>query len=214
MNEKTKKQEPKSRRAGPIVSIVSAMASDQVIGIENQLPWHLPEDLRHFRLLTLGHPVIMGRKTYESIGRPLPKRINIVVTRNPSYLAPGCIVAQSLPEALSLAAEHDKDEVFVIGGAEIYRESFEFADRLYLTEIECVDENQTLFGPFPGNTFFPKIDQSVWKIVRNGRKLKASGSELSKFYYRFRIYSRRSGSKAKSIGLSVSSRASTSDAAR
>lgn len=179
------------KTSGPVVSIVSAMGSDQVIGIENRLPWHLPEDLRHFSGLTIGHPIIMGRKTYESIGRPLPKRLNIVVTRNLEYRAPGCTIVTSLREAIGVAGNNGPEEIFVIGGAEIYREALHFADKLYLTEIECVDHNQTLFGSLPGDAFFPAIDRSIWRIAQKGRKRKASGKEFKGYYYRFRVYSRR-----------------------
>ena len=106
------------------VSIIVAVAKHRVIGKENKLPWHLPEDLKHFKELTMGHPVLMGRKTYESIGKPLEGRTNIVVTKNHEYQAAGCLVAASLSHALSIASESPgSNEVFVIGGAEVYRQA-------------------------------------------------------------------------------------------
>lgn len=134
------------------VSIIAAMAENRVIGVNNTLPWRLPADLRHFRRLTTGHHVIMGRRNYESIGRPLPDRTNIVVTRNPAYRAPGCVVRHSLEEALRDTG--DDPEVFVIGGAEIYRQALARADRLYLTLVHA---------NVPGDTFFPEFDAREWR---------------------------------------------------
>ncbi len=128
------------------IAIVVAMAANRVIGRDNQLPWHLPADLKHFKQLTLGKPVVMGRKTYASIGRPLPERTNIVVTRDRDYEAPGCVVVHSLDEALAAAGE--AAEVMVIGGAGIYRQVLPRTDTLYLTEVHAEFEGDTLF-PWP-----------------------------------------------------------------
>jgi dihydrofolate reductase len=140
----------------PLVSLVVAAAANGVIGRENRMPWHLPEDLAHFKRLTLGHPVVMGRKTYESVvatlGKPLPGRTNIVVTRQAGFEAPGCIVSPSLDAAL--AAARETEEVFVIGGAEIYRLALERADRVYLTRIHAA---------FEGDTTFPALDPAYWR---------------------------------------------------
>lgn len=136
------------------VSLIVAMGAGRVIGRDNALPWHLPADLQHFRALTRGKPVIMGRKTHESIGRPLPKRRNIVVSRNPSYRAEGCEVVGSLREALALAPPCE--EAMVIGGASLYTEALPLADRLYITEVH---------GSFEGDTFFPAIDPSKWTEI-------------------------------------------------
>jgi dihydrofolate reductase len=142
----------------PLVSLVVAAAANSVIGRGNRMPWHLPEDLAHFRRLTLGHPVVMGRKTYESIvatlGKPLPGRTNIVVTGQAGFEAPGCIVAPSLDAAL--AAAREAAEVFVIGGAEIYRLALERADRVYLTQIDAA---------FEGDATFPALDTARWREV-------------------------------------------------
>ncbi|TMV47232.1 dihydrofolate reductase [Paenibacillus mesophilus] len=135
------------------VSMIVAMDRNRVIGRNNKLPWRLPADLAFFKKTTMGHPVIMGRKTYESIGRPLPGRTNIILTRDPSYSAEGCEVAHTVEEAL-LAAEAQSP--FIIGGSEIYALFFPIADRLYVTSI---DEQ------FEGDAHFPEIDPEMWKIV-------------------------------------------------
>lgn len=140
------------------VSLIAAMAENRVIGINNRLPWHLPDDLKRFRLLTTGHTVIMGRKNYESIGKPLPQRRNIVVSRRPDYQAPGCLVVHTLDEALASASVDS--EVFVIGGADIYRQTMAIADRLYLTLVHAhVD----------GDTFFPEFDSDQWQETSRER---------------------------------------------
>jgi dihydrofolate reductase len=142
----------------PLVSLVVAAAVNGVIGRDNRMPWHLTEDLAHFKRLTLGHPVVMGRKTHESIvatlGKPLPGRTNIVLTRQAGFGAPGCIVASSLDAALAAASE--AEEIFVIGGAEIYRLALERADRLYLTRIDAA---------FEGDATFPELDRAAWHEV-------------------------------------------------
>jgi dihydrofolate reductase len=137
------------------VSILVAIAANGVIGREGKLPWHLPDDLKRFREITMGHPVIMGRRTWESIARPLPGRQMIVVSRQPGYDTgvEGIHVASSLDEALEIARLWGSDEAFVIGGAELYREALPRADRLYLTLI---------LAQFEGDTFFPKFDLKDW----------------------------------------------------
>lgn len=134
------------------VSLIAAMAENRVIGVNNTLPWRLPADLKHFRRLTTGHHVIMGRRNYESIGKPLPDRTNIVVTRNPDYRAPGCLVKHSLEDALT--AVRGDPEIFVIGGAEIYRQALDRADRLYLTLVHA---------RIQGDTYFPPFDEKLWR---------------------------------------------------
>jgi len=138
--------------AKPSISLIVAIAENGVIGARNQLPWHLPDDLRHFRAITTGHTVITGRKNYESIGRPLPNRRNIVVSRQRGFDAPGCLVAHSLDEALAMAAT--ESEVFVIGGAQLYAQALPFATRLYLTEIHTT---------VPGDTMFPVFERDEWE---------------------------------------------------
>ena len=137
----------------PILTLIAAVARNGVIGIDNRLPWRLPADLKHFKALTLGHTVIMGRKTWESLPtgfRPLPGRQNIVVTRNAGYAASGATVVTSLPAAVTAA---QSGEAFVIGGAELYATALPFGDRLQLTEIDAT---------FDGDTNFPAIDRREW----------------------------------------------------
>ncbi len=139
-----------------IVSMIAAVAENRVIGKDNDLVWHLPDDMKYFMETTSDHFVIMGRRNYESIPhkyRPLPKRTNIVVTRQSDYEAPGCIIANSLEQALALAEEQQQEEVFIIGGEQIYAQALPKADRLYLTEVKAA---------FDGDTFFPVFDRQQW----------------------------------------------------
>ncbi len=149
---------------GPRVYLVAAVAANGVIGAGGKLPWHLPEDLRHFRALTLGHPVIMGRKTWEAIGRPLPGRENIVVTRAAGYEAPGAHVAASLDAALALCA--GEPVAFVIGGGEIYTAALPVADGLVLTEIDRA---------FAGDARFPEFDRRAWRETQRKPQTAADG---------------------------------------
>jgi len=135
-----------------IISLVVAMARNRVIGRDNRLPWRLPADLAYFKQVTLGHPVVMGRRTWESIGKPLPGRLNIVVSRNPAFRAPGGTVVPSLEEALRAAG--DAPEVSVIGGTSIFAEALPVADRIHLTEVEA---------DVPGDTWFPEFDRAEWR---------------------------------------------------
>jgi dihydrofolate reductase len=144
------------------VSLIWAMAKNRVIGRDNGLPWRLPRDMKFFMTTTQGHPVIMGRRTFESMDRPLPRRTNIVVTRNPDYRAEGVRIVGDLPAALAEAerqcAADGIDEAFVIGGAELYRLAVDVATRLYVTRIDAEVD---------GDTFFPEIDWSRWHCVRS-----------------------------------------------
>lgn len=138
------------------ISLIAARAANGVIGTDNRLPWHLPDDMKFFMQTTSGHAVIMGRKNYLSIPekfRPLPNRLNIVLTRNPEFVAPGCTIVHQSQDALQAAGTFGKDEVFVIGGAEIYQLFINQANRLYLTEIQA---------EAVGNTFFPEFDRTRW----------------------------------------------------
>jgi len=132
-----------------IISIIAAMAKNRVIGSEGEIPWNIPEDLKRFRELTMGHPVIMGRKTFEQIGRPLPGRLNIVLTRRTGYRATGCLVLHSLADALDACA--GADEAFICGGGEIYRQTIAMADRIYLTVIDLEPEGDVLFPAIPAD---------------------------------------------------------------
>lgn len=135
---------------GPKISLIAALSENRVIGRGNSLPWHIPEDLKHFKEVTSGHPVIMGRKTFASIGRLLPQRLNIVVSRDPSYVVEGATMARSLPQALEIAKNYDTKEVFVIGGGQIFEQAIPFADRLYLTVVHT---------EIAGDAFFPEYTE-------------------------------------------------------
>ena len=138
------------------ISAIAAMSLDRVIGADNQIPWYLPADLKFFMRTTRGHHVIMGRKNYIAMGKPLSNRTNIVITRNPFFISSGCIVVHSLEEALAYAYEHNEEEAFIIGGGEIYRQSMDYWDRIYLTTIDLhVD----------GDVFFPEIDPDQWQLI-------------------------------------------------
>lgn len=139
------------------VSLIWAMASNRVIGRGNRLPWKLSTDMQHFRRVTMGKPVIMGRRTFESLKKPLPGRLNVVVTRNPDLLVPGAKVTHSLEDALDIAAAQceidGQDELFVIGGAQLYAAALPIADRLYVTDVHAEIE---------GDTWFPAFDREAW----------------------------------------------------
>lgn len=138
----------------PRLSIIVAVDEKRAIGKDNRLLWHIPEDLKHFKELTSGHTVIMGENTYHSIGRPLPNRTNVVVTLDESFLVPGCLVAHSLDEALAIARENEKEEIFIIGGASIYRQFLPRVNRLYLTLVSGEHEADTFF---PDYSDFTKV---------------------------------------------------------
>ncbi len=140
------------------VSLIVAMANNRVIGVGNQLPWHLPADLKHFKATTLGKPIVMGRKTWESIGRPLPGRKNIVISRQPEYVAEGAYVVPSLSAGLVLAREHALAEglveIVVIGGETIYRSALNEAQKIYLTEVDI---------SLDGDAWFPELVDAQWR---------------------------------------------------
>ncbi|HYR33528.1 MAG TPA: dihydrofolate reductase [Burkholderiales bacterium] len=161
-----------SKQIGPKIYLVAAVASNGVIGRNGQLPWHLPEDLRHFKRLTLGHPVIMGRRTWESLGRALPERDNIVVTRTPGYEAPGAAVASSLEAALALCA--GESVVFVIGGQQLFADSLPIAAGLVLTEIH---------RDYEGDSWFPQYDRSRWRETQRERHMAPDGTKFDFVLY-------------------------------
>jgi dihydrofolate reductase len=150
-----------------VVSLIVAMARNGVIGKDNQLPWHLPEDLKRFKRLTMDHHIIMGRKTYESIGKLLPGRTSVIVTRRQDYLVPGAVVVHSLEEAIARSA--NDDQIFVIGGAEIYHTALPFADRLLITQID---------REVAGDTVFPSVDWSHWQEIERQPCLEADAQDL------------------------------------
>lgn len=144
----------------PIISMIAAMDESRAIGKDNKLLWHIPEDMKRFRTITLGHPIIMGRLTYESIGRVLPKRINIIVSRNANYHVEGGIVCESLKKALEIACEKDTREVFIIGGGQMYKQGIELSAKLYLTVVK---------GSHKADSYFPEYENFT-KIARKEEK--------------------------------------------
>lgn len=154
------------------LSIIVAVADNGVIGINNTLPWHLPEDLKRFRALTTGHHIIMGRKTYESLNRLLPDRITVIVTRNRDYAVPGAVIVHSLQEAIEKCG--DDPEAFLIGGAELYAEGLRVAHKLYLTEIHA---------DYEGDAVLPALDRQQWREVARESHVAASGLRFSYVTY-------------------------------
>jgi dihydrofolate reductase len=163
-----------------MLSIVVAISRNGVIGQDNQLPWHLPEDLKYFKQLTMGKPIVMGRKTYESIGRPLPGRTNIVITRNARWQAEGVTVVNSLEAAIKTAEQACIDsgasEAMVIGGSEIYRQALDRADRLYITEVNVEIE---------GDAYFPDINYAQWNQLE-----RVCGDDAASLEHSFLVYGR------------------------
>ena len=154
-----------------IISLIAAMDRNRLIGCDNELPWKLPADLAHFKRVTMGKPVVMGRRTFESIGRPLPGRTNIVLTRMAGFNADGVLKADSLETAFALAG--DVDEVMVIGGGAVYEQALPLARRLYLTLVD---------GEFDGDAWFPEIDASRWREIETSQH---RADERNPYDYRF-----------------------------
>ncbi|HFA51983.1 MAG TPA: dihydrofolate reductase [Bacteroidetes bacterium] len=162
-----------------IISAIVATAKNNVIGRDNNIPWYLPADLKYFKKTTLGHHIIMGRKSFISIGRPLPKRINIIITRDPFFMASGCAVVHSLEEALAMAKENGEEEVFIIGGGQIYDLAMPFLDKIYLTEVDIEVE---------GEISFPKINEEEW--VETNREAHVP-DEKNEHAYIFRVLEKK-----------------------
>ena len=161
------------------ISMIAAMGQNRVIGKDNDIPWHLPDDFQYFKKTTEGHYVLMGRKNYESLPpkfKPLPNRPNVVITRNESYDAPGTEVVNSQEDAIEIARKNNEEEVFIIGGGEIYKLGLAYADTIYLTEIN---------GEFEGQTIFPEFDKSEWKEISREHH---STDERHKYSFDFVIY--------------------------
>ena len=161
-----------SQASAPAIYLVAAIAANGIIGASGKLPWHLPEDLKHFKRLTMGHPVIMGRRTWESLGRPLPGRENIVVTRSAGYVAPGAAVVSSLDAAIALCA--GESVAFVIGGTELFQAALPLARGLVLTEIQ---------RDYEGDTRFPAYDRSQWRESQREAHTAADGTRLDFVLY-------------------------------
>ena len=157
-----------------IVTIIAAIANNNALGKNNDLIWHLPADLKRFKKTTTGHHIIMGRNTFESIGKPLPNRTTVIITRNKNYKADGCIIVNSLSKALKIAK--DDKSPFIIGGAQIYEQAIHLADKLDITEVH---------HSFEADVFFPEIDKNIWK--ETSREL-FKADEKNKFDYSFVSY--------------------------
>jgi dihydrofolate reductase len=164
-----------------IVSIIAAMDRKRGIGVDNRLPWRLSADLKRFRELTMGHHIIVGRKTFESIGRPLPGRRMIAVTRDRNYKAAGCDVAHSIEDAITLARERGESEVFICGGAEVYAQSIEIADRMYLTFVDV---------EVAADTFFPAFDELEWSEQESFYR---PADEKNQYPFTFKLMIRKTG---------------------
>ncbi|RBW69672.1 dihydrofolate reductase [Bacillus taeanensis] len=161
-----------------MISFLVAMDQNRVIGKDNALPWRLPADLKFFKEVTMGHTIIMGRKTYESIGRPLPGRENVVLTRDEHYQAEGCTILHSISAVAEIEKQTD-NELIVIGGAEIFKQTFSIADRLYITIIE---------EEFAGDTFFPEFNEDEWEFISKKKGIK---DERNPYDYYFLTYERK-----------------------
>ncbi len=162
-----------------IISAIYGVSDNGVIGKGNVIPWHLSADLKYFKKITMGHPVIMGRKSYLSIGKPLLGRTNIILTRDDNFKADGCIVVHTIESALDFAKESKAQEVFIIGGGEIYRQSMPYWDKLYITEIEIEAE---------GDVFAPKVDWEKWQLVSAEYHAMDKKNPVN---YTFKVYRRR-----------------------
>ncbi|WP_144461083.1 dihydrofolate reductase [Siminovitchia fortis] len=160
-----------------MISFLWAQDENGLIGNNNELPWRLPADLKYFKKTTMGHPIVMGRKTYESIGRPLPERTNIILTRDEEYRAEGCLVFHSKEKLLEWIEENGS-EVFITGGSEIFKLFLDVADRLYVTKIRAA---------FEGDTYFPKMDWEKWRLIS---AVKGPKDDKNPYDYEFQIYER------------------------
>lgn len=158
------------------ISIIAAVAKNNVIGNKNQIPWHLPADMKHFKETTMGHSIIMGQNTFKSIGHALPGRTNIILTFDEDFKSEGCIAVNSTEEALRIASAKGESEVFIIGGASVYKQFIGISDRLYITKI---DKN------FEGDTFFPEIDSKTWRLKNSFKQKK---DKANPYNFRFDLY--------------------------
>lgn len=160
------------------ISCVVAVANNNVIGRNNDIPWYLPADLKYFKKITLGHHIIMGRNCYQSIGRPLPKRTNVIITRDPYFIASNCLIAHSINEALEVAHDNGETDAMIIGGGTIYKQTQDLWDTLYLTQVDLnVD----------GDVFFPELNMDEWKLISSESHLP---DEKNEHPYTFNKYER------------------------
>ena len=161
-----------------IVSAIVATAKNNVIGKDNDIPWYLPADLKYFKKTTLNHHIIMGRKTYQSIGKPLPKRTNIILTRDPYFIISNCIVVHSIEDGLEIALDNGAEEVFIIGGGSIYEQSMPYVDKVYLTEVDL---------DVKGTVYFPALDPKEWTLLSEEQH---EADEKNKHSYTFKVLER------------------------
>ncbi|MBK9160989.1 MAG: dihydrofolate reductase [Nitrosomonadales bacterium] len=171
---------PESQILNPKISILVAMARNRIIGVNNTLPWRCPEDLKHFKTLTMGHHMIMGRKTFDSIGKPLPGRTTVVVTRNADLAIEGCLMAHSLEHAITACA--GDEEIFIVGGAQLYAQALPLADTLYITEIQ---------QDVAGDAWFPAFDRSEWRETSRETRRQETPEPLEYHFATYRRGNRR-----------------------
>jgi len=161
------------------ISCVVAVANNNVIGANNDIPWYLPADLKYFKKITLDHHIVMGRNCYQSIGRPLPKRTNVIITRDPYFIASNCLIAHSIDEALEIAHDNGEQECMIIGGGTIYDQTKDLWDKLYITEVDLnVD----------GDIFFPELDMTQWTLESEEPH---APDEKNEHHYNFKVYKRK-----------------------
>jgi dihydrofolate reductase len=157
------------------IAAIVAVSTNSIIGKENKLPWHLPADLQHFKKLTSGHAILMGRKTYESIGKALPNRLNLILTRNLNFKAPNCFIINNLQSACEIAKEQNYTNLFVIGGAEVYKELLPFCQKIYLTEVQTIAE---------GDAFF-ELNKQEWQETSRNLTEKDEKNEYAMLFLEF-----------------------------
>jgi dihydrofolate reductase len=162
-----------------IISILVAASQNNVIGINNKLPWHLPADMKYFKNLTIGHHVIMGRKTFDALGKPLKERTNVIITRQEDLKIDGAVIVNDLKAVFDFCRSNGETECFVIGGGDIIRQAITWADKIYLT---------TIYQNFDGDTFLTPINKEDWKEVKNE---KHEPDEKNKYSYAFRVFERK-----------------------
>jgi len=167
-----------------LISLIVAHSSNRVIGVDGQLPWHIPDDLKYFKAITIGKPIIMGRKTFDSIGKPLPGRLNIIITKNTDLTIEECVVVNNLEAAITEAKNYfktqdtEQEEIFIIGGAQIFKQSMEFVNKIYITEVHA---------EYAGDVFFDELSDNDW--IEVGRDL--HDSENDKIPFSFVIYKKK-----------------------
>jgi dihydrofolate reductase len=162
-----------------IISTIVAKAKNNVIGKDNDIPWYLPADLKYFKKITTGHHILMGRKCFQSIGKPLPKRTNVIITQNPFFLVSNCYIANSVEESLQIAHDNGEEEAMIIGGGQIYELTKHLWDRMYITEVEA---------EIDGDIYFPVMNMENWEL---SSKKDHKKDEKNEFDYSFQVYNKK-----------------------